>query len=134
MSPAPVLGNVLHWKKFEFEDGKKKDKYLVVIGAKKGCDYLFAVATSQRHRRAFKPGCHKKLSYYHIPGVGRDYFKKDTWLIFVKCVQQRQADTLKLISEGALSVEGSLRHDVVKAIQECLRQCDDVPAIHIALL
>jgi hypothetical protein len=129
-----TLGHVLHWKNFQFSDGDEKHKYFVVIGARANCDYLFVIATSKRHRMDFTPGCNSEWSYFHIPGGGRDFFPRDTWLLLMRCVQQRQSETLKLMGDGAITVEGALRQAVVEAIQECLRRCDDVSAAQLALL
>ena len=60
-SASLKIGDILHWKNFQFSDSERKNKYFVVIGAKDGRDYLFVIATSQQHRANFVPGCNAEL-------------------------------------------------------------------------
>jgi hypothetical protein len=128
------VGCILHWKGFKFADGAEADKYLVIVGAKKDCNYLAIVATSRQRERGNQPGGNPDGGYYHIPGGGKDWFPKDTWLLFEA---PREISAAEFVKEGIaknLTVEGYLRHDIANAICNCMRKCDDVSEHHVGLL
>jgi hypothetical protein len=81
-APTVRVGCILHWKGFTFPDGATANKYLVIVGAQPGKDYLAVVATSRQRRRSNQPGGNAEDGYYHIPGGGKDWFPEDTWLLF----------------------------------------------------
>lgn len=131
---AISVGCILHWKGFKFTDGAEADKYLVVVGAKPGSNYLAIVATSKQRKRSTQPGGNPQGGYYHIPGGGKDWFPKDTWLLFE---EPREISAAELVREGLaknITVEGYLRHDIANAICNVMRKCDDVSEYHISLL
>ena len=82
----------------------------------------------------FRSGGNPDGGYYHIPGGGRDWFPKDTWLLFE---EPREISAAEMISEGLkknIEVKGHLRPDIANAICNCMRKCDDVSEVHVALL
>lgn len=95
MTQGLVPGCVLHWSEFRFADGASADKFIVLLGAKSGCNYLVVLATSRPHRRKFSAGCHAEDGYYFIPGGGRDHFPKDTWLLLAEPYEFSPGDFLK---------------------------------------
>lgn len=128
-------GCVYHWADYEFEDGSRRNKYLVIVGANKGSNYLAVLATSQEKRRGFQPGCNHKAGHYHIPGGAKDWFKLDTWLLLADPVEIVPADFVKrAMVDKAIEHKGDLRPQIANEIRNCLRRCDDVSAIHLALL
>lgn len=131
---AVSVGCILHWKGFKFPDGAEANKYLVVVGARPGCNYLAIVATSQLRKRSYQPGGNPQGGYYHIPGGGRDWFPKDTWLLFEEPREISAAELVKESFAKNLTVVGYLHHDIANAICNCMRQCDDVSEYHISLL
>ncbi len=135
MSNAAIsVGCILHWKGFKFADGAEADKYLVVVGAKPGSNYLAIIATSNQRRRSTQPGGNPQGGYYHIPGGGKDWFPKDTWLLFEEPREISAAELVKEALAKNITVEGYLRHDIANAICNCMRKCDDVSEYHISLL
>jgi hypothetical protein len=130
-----IPGCVFHWTGFEFDDGNSADKFVVVLGAKTGCNYLVVLATSQQHRRTFTPGCNADAGYYFIPGGGKDFFPKDTWILLAAPYEFSAAEVLKAcIHEKKVTIAGHLREQVANAIRNCLKQCPDASAEQIALL
>jgi hypothetical protein len=128
------VGCILHWKGFTFEDGTTANKYLVVIGAQVGKNYLAIIATSKQRKRGNKPGGNPDGGYYHIPGGGKDWFPEDTWLLF-DC--PKEISSAEFVKEGLaknLTIEGYLRHDIANAICNCMRRCEDVSEHHVSLL
>jgi len=127
-------GDVLHWKNFQFDDGATANKFFVVLDAKPMHNWLVVIATSQPKRRRYLPGCHEKEGYYHIPDGGRDFFKKDTWLLLMRCFEIDQKDAGKCFANGDITNKGTLRQGLIDAIRECATKCEDVSAAQLALL
>lgn len=134
MTPAFGVGAVLHWKDFEFEDGTAANKYFVVLGAKPRHDCLVVIATSQPKGKSYEPGCHAEQGYYVIPGTGRNFFPKDTWLLLMECKVLRSAEVVKAGMAGALTVADTLREQLANAIRNCLRRIEDVSPAQLDLL
>jgi hypothetical protein len=128
------VGCILHWKGFIFADGGTADKYLVIVGAHPGMNYLAIVATSKQKKRSNEPGGNPQGGYYHIPGGGKDWFPKDTWLLFEEPREISAAEMVKEGLQGNIEVKGRLRHDIANAICNCMRKCEDVSELHIGLL
>jgi hypothetical protein len=131
---AIAPGSILHWEGFKFPDGTEANKYFVIVGAQTGKNFLAIIATSQQKRRAAQPGGNPDGGYYHIPGGGKDWFQKDTWLLFEAPLELSSAEFLKAVLEKKLTVKGQLRGDIANAICNCMKKCDDVSAHHVSLL
>jgi hypothetical protein len=127
-------GSILHWEGFKFADGEEANKFFVIVGAQPGQNYLAIIATSRQRRRSPQPGGNPDGGYYHIPGGGRDWFPKDTWLLFEAPVELSAADFAKAVAERKISVRGQLRGDIANAICNCMKKCDDVSEHHRGLL
>lgn len=128
------VGTILHWKGFTFADGDTANKFLVIVGAQPGKNYLAIIATSKQKKRGNTPGGNPEGGYYHIPGGGKDWFPLDTWLLFE---EPREISGAELVKEGLaknIEVKGQLRGDVANAICTCMRKCDDVSEYHRGLL
>ena len=128
------VGTILHWKGFTFPDGETANKYLVIVGAQPGKNYLAVVATSKQKWRSSQAGGNPEGGYYHIPGSGKDWFPLDTWILFE---EPREISAGELVKEGLrknIEVKSRLRGDVANAICNCMRRCDDVSKHHRCLL
>src|SRR5688500_12527624 len=80
---AIAPGSVRHGDRFKRDDGADGHKCFVIVGATPDCNYLAIIATSQKKwNRKYVPGCDHETGWYHIPGNGKDFFTKDTWLLF----------------------------------------------------
>lgn len=129
-----VPGCVFHWKRHEFADGETADKYFVILGAKKDYNVLAVIATSKSRGKKFDPGCHAIDGYYHIPGGGKDWFPKDTWLLLGNPLELSLAEFLKLGLQKSVTLSGNLRQDIANAIRNCLKGSPDASANIVALL
>jgi len=135
MPGAFSVGAVLHWEGFVFHDGESANKFLMVLGAKQGSDYLFVVATSQQHKREMTPGCNLTPStYYFIQGGKKDFFPKDTWLILDEPYIFAAAKVVQAGLQGQLTVRGNLRLDVANAARNCMKHSKDVAQVYLDLL
>jgi hypothetical protein len=128
------VGTILHWKGFTFADGATADKFLVIVGCQPQQNYLAIVATSKQKKKSTQPGGNPEGGYYHIPGGGKDWFLKDTWLLFE---EPREISAAQLVKEGVannIEIKGRLRGDIANAICNTMRRCDDVSEHHRGLL
>jgi hypothetical protein len=131
---ALVPGCILHWEGFKFRDGEEANKFFVIVGAKADCNYLAIIATSVPKNKSFEAGGHPEDGYYHIPGGGRDWFPKNTWLLFSEPREIAPSELLKFVWTKTITVKGHLRPEVANAICNCMRKCQDVSEYHASLL
>jgi hypothetical protein len=134
MTVTLVPGCILHWEGFKFPDGSEADKYFVIVGAQQGKNLLAIIATSKQKWRQAKAGGNPDGGYYHIPGGGKDWFLKDTWLLFDDPKEMNSSEFLKASFRGEIVLKGNLRPDIANAICNCMRRCDDVSEHHKDLL
>ena len=127
-------GCILHWAGFKFEDGSEVDKYFVIVGAQPNKNFLAIITTSQRKKKDNTPGGNPEGGYYHIPGGGKDWFKKDTWLLFERPVEISATELLARKFKNEIELKGKLRGDIANRICNCMKQCQDVSEYHKVLL
>ncbi|MCY4245715.1 MAG: hypothetical protein OXU31_08010 [Gammaproteobacteria bacterium] len=117
------IGAVLRHRDFEFEDGTKRDKYLVVLGAKPGRDYLCALTTSKQWRIKAERGCQR---YFFVRGDGKNFFPKDTWVVLSAPVIMSRAEAAAKIMKDILQIEGNLKENIIGEIRHCLKGSRDI--------
>lgn len=123
------MGCIFHWAEYRFPDGESADKFLVFVGVKQGCNYLAVVATSKKRNRDFVPGCNAKSGYYHIPGGGKNFFQKDTWLLIADPKEIAPAVFLKHAMKGDIQLRFQLQEQIANAIRNCIKASSDVSQI-----
>ncbi len=132
---AIAPGCVLHWDGFKLHDGAEGHKFFVIVGAQPNCNYLAIIATSQKKwNRKYVAGCDHETGWYHIPGSGKDFFTKDTWLLFGAPQELSTVRLAALRAENKIEIKGLLRHDIANGIMNCMKKCEDVSAHHVSLL
>ena len=134
MSGAVGPGSILFWEGFRFPNGAEADKLFVIVGAQTGRNYLAVITTSQQNGRNADPGGNPKGGYFHIRGDGKNWFNKDTWLLFEAPVELSAADFLAATKDKTIIVKGNLRDDLTNRICNCMKKCDDVSEYHRTLL
>lgn len=136
MSDDAILpGCILHWDGFTLSDGEEGHKYFVVVGAHADKNFLAILATSRRKgNRTYQVGGNHEAGWYLVPGGGKDFFKKDTWLLYTEPQEFSTAKLLALKFKGELKIVGSLRPEIANAICNSMRKCEDVSAYHVSLL
>jgi hypothetical protein len=137
VSHAFSVGAVLHWKAFDLDrppGTEIKPKFLVVIGAKPGHDVLMILATTHPHHRDLKPGCNAEEGYYYIPGVAKQGFNENTWLLLNEPKVASAALLVKQGLSGNCKVVRSVDAQIAAAIINCLKKIDDVSDLHLSLL
>lgn len=128
------IGAVLHHRDFPFEDGTTRNKYLVLLGANPGCDYLAVLTTSKIGRRRAVRGCHHTPSTnFFLPG-GETFFARDTWLVLsAPRIIKREEMITKGIAK-IIELQANLHADTTAAIRNCLRDSKDISSREMALL
>jgi hypothetical protein len=128
-------GCILHWDGFKLSDGSEGHKFFVIVGAHDGKNFLAIIATSQKKRgRTTQPGGNEQDGWYHIPGGGKDFFQKDTWLLFEAPQELSAQELLALKFKGQIKIVGNLRPQIANAICNTMRKCQDVSEDHRDLL
>ena len=87
-----------------------------------------------KHGRKAVPGGNPDGGWYHIPGGGKDFFPKDTWLLFDTPQELSPTQLSALRTKGEIQVKGNLRGDIANAICNCMRKCEDITEYHKTLL
>ena len=126
-------GAVLGWSKFQFDDGEKSDKLLVVLGAQTGKNYLAVITTSQPHGRKANPGCYAEDGYFFI-GAGSHGFPKDTWLELYRPKEMNAATVVRGNFSGDIWVVTNLHQQIANEIRNCLKRSPDITQHQLSLL
>ena len=127
MSGDFKIGAVLHHDQFKFENGTTRDKYLVVLGANPGSDYLCALTTSRQWRMKAERGCHHKpRTHFFIPGDRKNYFPRDTWIVLSAPVIMSRVEMLQKRTQGTVEVKANLEKNITGEIRNCLKSSRDL--------
>lgn len=129
------IGAVLHHHNFKFENGMIRNKYLVVLGAKPECDYLCALATTQQWKMKADRGCHHTpRTHFFIPGDGKNFFSKDTWIVLSEPRIMSRGEVIQKGWQKILQVEGNLKDNIAGEIRNCLKSSKDISQQEMQLL
>lgn len=110
-------GSIFHHKNLVFHNGFTGIKYLILLNTPgKNEPYLFVKTTSQRKKKATKPGCMKKESLYFIP-AGKTFFPLDTWVQLYELYPIPPKD---IKTDKNISIVGTLDFKQTKDIIDCL--------------
>jgi hypothetical protein len=115
-------GTILHWEGFKFTNGVEANKYFVIVGAQPGRNYLVIIATSQQKGRNADPGGNPQGAYFAIRGGGKDWFPKETWLLFEEPVELSAMEFENAVRENTITVSGQLRGDLTNRICNCMKK------------
>ena len=127
MSGELKVGAIFHHRDFEFEDGTKRNKYLVVLGAKPDHDYLCALTTSQQRKKKTEWGCHPNpYCYFYIPGDGKNFFPKNTWIILSEPVIMSRVEAIEKGMQNIVHIEANLKDNIAGEIRNCLKSSRDI--------
>jgi len=129
----PDFGEVLHYRDFEFEDGTKRDKLLIILSSAcldNPCLFLLATSQSERFQDA-TPGCNPSKKVFFIPASWKTLFPVDTYIPLLQILEKATVDLLKGRFAERIFPIGHLREDVSSLLLKCLRQFrDDISDQH----
>jgi len=120
-------GSIFVVKKFEFEDGFVKPKFLVQLNnPRKNEPVLFCLTTSQvkRYRKKYPIGCQRKSKYFFIKKC--NYFEKDTWLELDRIFDYDFGKILNNCYNGNLIYKNKIDDDCLIEIKDCIKESKDI--------
>lgn len=127
MSVEYCAGAIFHYEGFAFADGSGKNKFLIVLGVYSNGDCLYALTTSRRKRKGDKIGCTQRpYTYFFIAGDGKNFFKKDTWILLSDSVVMSKIEFLQGALNKKITFRKNLRQSITDSIYECLKNSADV--------
>lgn len=123
-------GTILLDAEFEFSDGTKGEKYIVVLNDG-GCGWYVAVkTTSQERRYTYTPGCQLGyLACFHLP-QGWCWFPRDTWVQLEEFFEFSQEKLLQESQEGRFMAKGVLPNGLRSDLIQYALQTEDISGRH----
>ncbi|WP_186079162.1 hypothetical protein [Burkholderia gladioli] len=126
-------GQILFHKDFKFTDGATKDKYLVVLG-KSDHNVVVVKTTSRGSRYRNDFGCQSgnRFPAFYLP-QGSCCFPVCTWICldeFYELTVSGSDSLSSRIISGQINRFGSLADGIVRDIQFCAMNCDDITSVH----
>ncbi len=129
-------GDVIHIPEYQFQDGGKANKLLVLLNDPNACDKVFCVLTTSQEtgNRKKDNGCQPVKQEFFIK-AGRE-FEKDTWILLNRQAIVIPVTRLKeTIDQGKASVVFTLSEKRVNEIKNCLaRNTSCLTREHCAML
>ena len=127
MSGDFKIGAVLHHDQFKFESGTTRNKYLVVLGANPASDYLCALTTTKQWKMKAERGCHHKpRTHFFIPGGGKNYFPRDTWIVLSSPIVMSRVEMIQKGIHGTIEIKANLGNNIAGEIRNCLKASRDI--------
>ena len=132
-SPAPHRGKVFSYKKFEFVDGGKSDKLLILVNEPKGNADCIFIKTTSKPKPQSKTGCHS-FSNLYVLDAGEDLFELRTWVQFQEIYPVSCSDLNTAVLTGEARRIGCLRDQTLRAITNCMKNSPDLSPYELKLL
>jgi hypothetical protein len=128
-------GDVYCFIDFEFEDGSKKDKLLIILNTPKDDEpFLLCLTTSQQKKwRNNQPGCHSQENYYFIDSE-QDKFDKDTWIVFEKLYPFKVDKLLNSCLKDGTRALFELNINILKALKKCISKSNDIEQDYLEMI
>lgn len=129
----PQPGQILCFKDFEFEDGSKKDKLLVVLSdSDRDSVCLVLKTTSQsKHYQGVVRGCNPEKKAFFVPTNWEQCFTSDTYIQLPKIIEIPTEKLLAGDISSKIRVTSSLTIECFKLLKNCLKQFkDDISLQH----
>lgn len=113
-------GSILIWPKFQFHDGVRADKLIIVLNAPSKKSVVLVTVTSKKNKRTTIPECQPEPVSFFFP-AGKMYFLLDTWVVlsnqpYVYDVE----DVQKQIDNANIKEVYVIPEQTVNAIRNCL--------------
>ena len=133
----PNPGQILCYKDFEFEDGSKKDKLLVVLNdSDRDSVCIVLKTTSQsKHYEGVVRGCNPDKKVFFVPTNWEQCFTLDTYIQLPQIFQIPSDELLVGDISRKIYISTSLSLDCFKLLKDCLRNFrDDISPQHWKLI
>lgn len=128
-------GEVIFWPGFEFPDGGSADKLFIVLNAQRNNTHLILKTTSRSHPkyRPAREGCHAKLGCYHII-ANTHGFPRPTWVVLSDPIEVDASRLDESCLRSRVKIVANLKAELLSAIINCFKGCDDCTRSHVWLL
>lgn len=133
----PYPGQILCYKDFEFEDGSKKDKLLVVLNdSDRDSVCLVLKTTSQsKHYESVVRGCNPEKKAFFVPTNWEQCFTLDTYIQLPQIFQITKDELLAGDISRKIYTSTSLSIECFRLLKNCLRNFrDDISPQHWKLI
>ena len=128
------FGCVLFHKGFEFEDGEKANKLIVVLNDQKAGRFLTVLTTSQPHKtRPRNEGCQAERGYYFVP-ANQHWFNSDTWILLYRAYELEAHELRGSEERGVVKIKTTLNSAFTRAIINCFKRSSDCTDHHLYML
>jgi hypothetical protein len=120
----PQPGDILCHKEFEFEDGTKKTKLLVVLNSADDKTSCLALKTTSQIKRysGSRQGCNPDQKVFYAPAIWQKCFDADT---YIQLPQIFEFSTHDLISGGLAKrfyIQKSITSECLARLKNCLKK------------
>ena len=132
-SPSPHRGKVFSYKDFEFVDGGKSDKLLILMNEPAGTSDCIFIKTTSKAKPQSKTGCHS-FSNLYVLDANEDLFKLKTWVQFQEIYPVSCTNLLSVVTSGEARRIGQLRDQTIRAITNCMKNSPDLSPYELKLL
>lgn len=119
----PNPGDILHYQKYEFEDGTRKNKFFIVLNKTKiNSPCLVLQTTSQsKNFNNLNNGCNKNEKVYFIPQSTQACFKKSTYVKLPHIIEFTLQDLLTGSLRQQIDFKQPLTDKCFNELVECLK-------------
>lgn len=123
-------GTVLHYSGFQFKDGARGDKYLVVLNEGLCGFYILVKTTSRQNGRSERYGCNlsDRFPNFFLSG-GIPTSCTPTWVCLNEFYTPPVAEILTGKFSGLVTMKGELPVEIAKSLLLCAAASDDITAV-----
>jgi len=116
-------GNIYHFPNFQTSNENFKNKFIVLLNTPLEEDHplIFCLTTSQKKHRTDVEFCQPEHKSFLIKS-DKDFFPKDTWLIFDTIESRSKQEFLDLYSKKGVQLIGELQNLTIRQIVNCLKR------------
>lgn len=128
-------GTVILDKEFEFSDGTKKPKYLVILNDGANGQYIAIKTTSQPEFKSRNPGCqsNKFFSCFYLP-KGSCCMPGNTWLMLNDLHHLEAMEMIRGKFSHRIEHIGELPPVILKDLLDCTIDSEDITAAQQQIL
>lgn len=123
----PEVGEIYYYPNYEFPDGAKRHKFVILMGQTSFDDWVIGRTTSKSNLRVRAPLCSLAPPYpgFYMAKAG-NIFPLDSWLALDRLDDHDIAQFNSLIAKNVISFHARLPNTVLLDLLDCARRSEDV--------
>ena len=120
----PSLGEILCHESFQFSDGARGKKLVVVLNAPDPHDPCIVVKTTSKSKRysGVQPGCNVNKKVFFLPDNGKEILRGDSYIQLEETFELSCNDMMVSVLKKELSSIGRLSDLTVRQVKNCLKK------------